>query len=120
MAKKTILLCDDNSDIRLTIKTMLDDKYNFIEAKNGQQCLDLLKNSKPQLIILDIMMPIMDGWTTLTEIKSNKNLQKIPVIFLTAKNDPLSVNLGKTSANDYLTKPFDAKVLSSTIEKHIL
>lgn len=113
----TIIIVDDNKDIRKYISFSLSRKYRIIEAKNGKEAYKKIKESLPDLIIADIMMPEMDG------IKLNKHLKKdietssIPLIFLTAKEGKKHRLKGiKEGADVYLTKPFDMEELLITIE----
>jgi CheY-like chemotaxis protein len=84
--KKTIMVVDDNPDIITIVKTILEGKgYKVFSASSGAELLNLLDNQKPDLIILDIMMPEMDGLEVLTRLKSVTDTATIPVILLTAK-----------------------------------
>ncbi len=119
--KKTIMVVDDNDDSRYSVKdglTSLASGYNFIEACNGKECLDLLKNgAKPDLILLDIMMPQVDGWEVVSEMNKSRELSKIPVIFLTAITDDLNKGLGSSLAKDYIEKPFSIVDLKKRIDR---
>lgn len=109
--KKKILVVDDNPDIVLTIKFGLEElseNYEIIEASNGHECLDYLRNhDAPDLILLDIMMPGLNGWDTAAEIKKRDDWKKIPLIFLTAKTDSFSRTFGSLVSGEYITKPFE-------------
>ncbi|MBN2881148.1 response regulator [Candidatus Woesearchaeota archaeon] len=112
MAK--ILVVDDNKDITYTVKSVLEsqDKSISVDAVNsGEECLKYLSNTKPDMILMDIMMPGMDGMDTVIKIKENKDNKKIPVIFLTAKTDKLSKGMGAICGEDYIEKPFDSQDL---------
>lgn len=121
--KTNILLVDDDPGIRLTVKYSLEEvepDFNIISVKNGEECLDYLKKENPpDLILLDIMMPVMDGWDTAAEIKKNKKWNKIPIIFLTAKTDNGSKNYGGIVSEKYVTKPFDASSLKKVIDQSL-
>jgi two-component system, OmpR family, alkaline phosphatase synthesis response regulator PhoP len=116
-SKKTIMVVDDNPDIITIIKTILEGKgYNVISASSGQELLNLLKNQKPDLIILDIMMPEMDGLEVLTKLKGVTDTTSIPVILLTAKVQYEDVLGGyKLGADYYITKPFTSTQLINGI-----
>jgi CheY-like chemotaxis protein len=118
MAKK-IMVVDDESDILLTLGQTLEfSGYEVMKASNGKECLELLeKDEKPDLILLDIMMPEMSGWDVFTKIKEKPACKNIPIVFLTAKNDDYSVGFGKFSADDYITKPFEIQYLKEKIQK---
>jgi len=87
-----------------------------VTAESGRKCLQSLKSIKPALILLDIMMPGMDGWDTCAKIKSNKKTENIHIVFLTAKTDPVSKSMGRLASADYITKPFDMKDLKKRID----
>ena len=83
---KTIMVVDDNPDIITIVKTILEGKgYTVLSASSGPELLNLLKNQKPDLIILDIMMPEMDGLEVLSQLKAVSETATVPVILLTAK-----------------------------------
>ena len=120
--KKLIMLVDDNLDLLYSVKKGLEalsDKYEVVTVESGRKCLNLLKDVKPDLILLDIMMPGMDGWDTCAKIKDNKKTESVPIVFLTAKTDPVSRSMGGLSAADYITKPFDMKDLKKRIDSVI-
>lgn len=101
----TILICDDEQDIINALKIYLaNPEYVFIEAKNGRDALELIRSDNPDLVLLDLMMPVMDGITTLSKIREFSN---VPVIILTAKSENTDKILGlDVGADDYITKPF--------------
>jgi CheY-like chemotaxis protein len=121
--KKKIMIVDDEADQIYTIKLVLQnysDNYEVIGATSGEQCLDLLKNNQiPDLILLDIMMPEMNGWDVAAEIKKNSNWNKIPLVFLTAKTDTYSKTFGGIVSQEYITKPFEKKKLIECINKYL-
>ena len=108
---KKIMVVDDNPDMISTVKRGLEALsagYTIIEAETGKDCIELLeKGERPDLILLDIMMPKMDGWDTAAHIKSNQRWKNIPLVFLTAKTDNISTGIGKITSRDYIKKPFD-------------
>lgn len=115
--KKTIMVVDDNPDIITIVKTILEGKgFNVLSASSGQELLDLLKGQNPDLIILDIMMPEMDGLEVLTRLKGATETASIPVILLTAKVQYEDVLGGyKLGADYYITKPFTSTQLVNGI-----
>jgi CheY-like chemotaxis protein len=123
MIKKKIMVVDDEPDQILTVKLILEDlsdEYEVIGADSGMKCLELLKNNKiPDIILLDIMMPGMNGWDVAAEIKKNPIWNKIPLIFLTAKTDSFSKTFGGIVSEDYITKPFEMKELKESINKFL-
>ena len=110
-----LLIVDDEKLIRDVIKTYAEtENFEALEAENGLEALDVLKKEKVDLIILDIMMPKMDGMTFLEEIKNTKN---IPVIILSARNEEYDKLRGfDLGTDDYLTKPFSPKELIARIK----
>lgn len=119
-AKNTILVVDDNPDLIYSVKEGLKavaKNYEIIGVESGKKCLELLKKQKPDLILLDIMMPSMDGWDVCAKVKANKDTEHIPIIFLTAKTDPISKSMGRLASKDYIEKPFDIGDLKRRIEK---
>jgi len=121
--KKTIILVDDNPDVIYSVKEgleLISKNYEIVGVQSGKECLDLLKKQKPDLILLDIMMPVMDGWDVCAKIKSNKKTEDIPIIFLTAKTDPISKGIGKLASADYVEKPFDMFDLKKRIDKVLM
>ena len=107
--EKTILVVDDEPGVAYTVKTgleSLDDSYNVITLNGGKECLQYLKNNqKPDIILLDIMMPEMTGWETYDKIKENSSWNSIPIIFLTARTDEIARRTGNFLAEDYIEKP---------------
>lgn len=102
-----ILICDDEQDIRSALRIYLTGEgYEVVEAENGQQSLDILERESIQLVLMDIMMPGMDGMTATGKLREQSN---VPVILLTAKSEDADKILGLTvGADDYITKPFNA------------
>lgn len=116
----TILIVDDNADMRQHIQSVLQKQFNVITAANGMDALDIIIKEKPSLVLSDIMMPVMDGIQLLKEIKNNKETEQIPVILLTARAGEESKIEGfETGADDYLVKPFSANELLSRIKAQV-
>jgi CheY-like chemotaxis protein len=115
--QRTIMVVDDNPDIITIVKTILEGKgYQVLSASSGQELLNLLKDRKPDLIILDIMMPEMDGLEVLGRLKAVTETASIPVILLTAKVQYEDVLGGyKLGADYYITKPFTSTQLVNGI-----
>lgn len=101
-----ILVCDDEKDIRNALQIYLSaEGYNVLQAENGQAALDILHRNEVHLVLMDIMMPQLDGMTATTRLREMYN---IPVILLTAKSEDMDKILGLTvGADDYITKPFN-------------
>jgi len=109
-----ILIADDEADIRNLIKLSLEENgYTVFPAQNGKEALDILKAEDINLAILDVMMPVMDGFNLLRKIRENST---IPVIMLTARNDEMDKVLGlNLGADDYLSKPFSVSELVARV-----
>lgn len=120
MAKK-IVIVEDNTDVRENIAEILElDGYEVLTAENGKIGVKLIEESKPDLIICDIMMPELDGYGVLHILNKKPELANIPFLFLTAKAEKSDFRKGMNlGADDYLTKPFEADQLLTTIETRI-
>ena len=115
---KHILIVDDvTTNLKLAAE-VLQEHYKLSMAKSGQQAIQFLEKAKPDLILLDIRMPEMDGYQTLERIKANPNTANIPVVFLTVDDQRESEIKGlKMGAMDFILKPFEPEVMLSRIEK---
>lgn len=117
---KNILVVDDNLVTLQQINAMLEEDYEVSLAKSGSQALLICYQIAPDLILLDIDMPDMDGFETLTMLKKNMALRHIPVIFLTAAHNTESeVKALKNGAVDFITKPVDKEILQHRIDVHL-
>jgi len=118
---KTILVVDDEPDIIYSIEvgiTKLTTKYDIIGVNSGRECIELLKQgNKPDIIILDIMMPNMNGFQVLDVLKTNREWKDIPVIFLTALDDSETMEKGIETNSYCIRKPFRIEELKATIDK---
>ena len=117
---KMIMVVDDEPDILFTVGQMLEiSGYEVIKAQDGKTAIDKLNEmqSNPDLILLDIMMPEYSGWDIAAKIKENPDWKSIPIVFLTAKGDTMSVGMGGLAAEDYIVKPFDIEDLKVRVEK---
>ncbi len=116
-----VLIVDDVTDnIQVAMNILKEENYNFSFAKNGESALELLQKSSFDIVLLDIMMPGIDGYEVCTRMKENPVLQDIPVIFLTAKADSDSMTRGfEVGGVDYITKPFHADELLARVKTHL-
>jgi CheY-like chemotaxis protein len=114
---KKILVVDDEMTVRRLVKRLLSKEYEVIEAENGVEAIDVAKSQKPDLILMDMMMPKMDGLSACYAIKQDASTRHIPVVMLTAITHDLNKRLSENvmGANGYITKPFNAVELISTI-----
>ena len=110
-----VLICDDQPDIVNALKIYLaPEGYELFEAFNGRQAVDMVREKNIHLVLLDVMMPVMDGWAVCKAIRQDSDT---PVIMLTAKGETDDkVNGLKTGADDYITKPFEMKEVLARIE----
>ena len=113
---KKILIADDEPTIRLTVRRMLDKDYIVLEATNGEEAVDIARGQRPDLILMDLMMPKMDGYTACSEIKADQATNVIPVVILTAVGHELNKKFAtEMGAEGYITKPFTTQELVDVI-----
>ena len=118
--RPTVLIVEDNKEMSAFIADEVNENYNVLLAANGSEALDLLKEQSVQLIISDVMMPVMDGFTLLQHVKSDIEFSHIPVILLTAKNTMQSRLEGlELGADAYIDKPFSTSLLMVQISNLI-
>lgn len=110
---KKILIVDDEPNIVMTLEyTFKKSNFQVYIARDGQEALDILKAEVPEVIILDVMMPMVDGYATLEHIKKDERLKQCKVIFLSAKSKESDIEKGLSLGADlYMTKPFSVKKL---------
>ncbi len=118
---KKIMVVDDENPIIVSVREglkSLASKYDVVGAKSGYECIKKLEDEElPDLILLDIMMPGMDGWAVQRQIQSKADWKEIPIVFLTAKTEEHSKRLGNVVAKDYIEKPFEIIDLKNRIDK---
>ena len=120
MDKQTVLVVDDATENIDVLNGILSDLYNVKVAINGMMALKIAQKLKPDLILLDIMMPGMDGYEVCTKLKSNIETQKIPVIFVTAKDQTVDETRGfEVGAVDYITKPVSPPIVLARVKTHL-
>ena len=119
---KKILIVDDEPNILMALEyTLKKNNFEVFIARDGEEAIHIAKEKKPDVLVLDIMMPKVDGFEVLEYVKSNSDLQETKVIFLSAKNKEKDIQKGiDKGANAYLTKPFSMKKLIQEIENQIL
>lgn len=117
---KKVLVVEDVDFNRELVVQLLEDKYHVIEAVNGQEGVELAERERPELILMDLSLPVMDGWEATRRLKANDDLRSIPVIALTAhamegdKEKALAAG-----CDDYLVKPLDEDELMAKIAKYL-
>jgi len=113
---KKLLVIDDSDQIRWFLKHVFNKEYQILEARNGQDGINVALKEEPDLILCDVMMPVKDGYETCREIKNDPKMAQTPVVMLTAKVESEDVITGiEAGADDYITKPFDVEILRSRI-----
>jgi len=119
MISKRILVVDDEEDIVALVRIRLEaEGYEVLVASDGQQALDTARKEMPNLIILDLMLPKIDGYKVCRMLKFDERYKKIPIILFTARSQSSDKDLGmEVGADAYLTKPFDSKVLLDSIKR---
>lgn len=116
MDKMRVLIADDEPAIRAVVARMLEQDYVVLEATNGREAVDTAKRERPDAILMDLMMPQVDGYTACSQIKADQATKMIPIIILTAVghefNRKFAMEMG---ADAYITKPFTPQVLRDAI-----
>jgi DNA-binding response OmpR family regulator len=115
MSNRRILVVDDDPDIRVLVRELLDRRgFSVLEAGDGQEALRAFFDERPDLVVLDVQMPVLDGWKTLERIRE---LSDVPVVMLTARATELEKTRGlRAGADDYVTKPFGRQELLARVE----
>ncbi|MCD6508061.1 response regulator [Candidatus Poribacteria bacterium] len=121
MARKKILLIDDEPEVIETVKFLLNLKnFDVVDARDGVEGLAKAREEKPDLILLDIMLPNMNGYEVCANLKRDPETSDIPVLFLTARDDTDSVmRAHRAGADDYIVKPFSTTILFNKIKRHL-
>ena len=120
MSKKTILVVDDTDWNRDLLVQLLEDDYNVLQAIDGAEGVRSTEENKPDLILMDLGMPVMDGWEATRRIKHNEALKRIPIIAVTSHamvGDEIEAR--KAGCDDYLSKPIDEDLLLTKIKKFL-
>jgi CheY-like chemotaxis protein len=117
--KKKVLVVDDEPAVRQLLRKILSKDYAVLEAQNGEEAVNMAQSLKPDVILMDMMMPKMDGLTACHAIKTNQITRGIPVVMLTAIDYELNKKLSKDvmGADEYITKPFNSQALLKTIRQ---
>lgn len=120
MSMETILIVDDSPINIQILLDLLGDKYDVIVALDGKSALEIAMREKPELILLDIVMPSVDGYEVCSQLKQNPKTNSIPIIFLTAKTDEDSIEKAyEIGGNDYISKPFKPKELMARVKTQL-
>lgn len=115
MASETILVVDDEANIRDLARLYLEkDGYKVVTAVDGQQALDIIRQNPPTLMVLDLMLPGLDGWEVCRRVRTDNN--PLPILMLTARNEDIDKIVGlEMGADDYLTKPFNPREMVARV-----
>jgi two-component system, OmpR family, alkaline phosphatase synthesis response regulator PhoP len=120
MEKYRILIIEDNADTRRFLEAMLGKEFEILTAENAVIGIDYARNKSPDLILLDIMLPILSGYDACSLLKKDEKTKRIPIIFLSAKNSVPDITTGlHAGAEDYIPKPFDYKELLARIRARL-
>jgi CheY-like chemotaxis protein len=115
-----ILIADDQAPIRSLITTVLGKEYQVIQATSGTEALRMIRSEKPDLVIMDVLMPGMDGLTVCSQLKADPATAKIPVLILTIIDHDLNRRFAENlGADGYITKPFTAEQLKKAVSSHL-
>jgi PAS domain S-box-containing protein len=118
--RSEILIADDNADLREYLECLLSDTYSVRLASNGAEALDLANVNPPDLIITDVMMPILDGFELVRAVRQSEDLREIPIVMLSARaGEEAKVDGLQAGADDYLVKPFSARELLARVKSNI-
>lgn len=118
--KKTILIIDDEQSIRLLLENFLMKQYNVVSKGDGQQALEWLEGNLPDLIICDVQMPVIDGYSFLEKIRERGYTRHTPIIMLSGvENSKERIKCYRLGAQDFLAKPFNPEELSELISKNL-
>jgi CheY-like chemotaxis protein len=117
-----VLVVDDEHAIRLLCRVNLAAAgMDVLEAADGREGVDLARSERPDLVLLDVMMPVVDGWTVARELAADEETRDIPIVFLTARADPADRRLGKELGGvGYVVKPFDPVGIGDVVEDVLL
>jgi signal transduction histidine kinase/CheY-like chemotaxis protein len=115
-----ILLADDNADMRDYVTRLLSDRYDVLAVADGQAAWDAVEKRIPDLVLSDVMMPVLDGFEFLRRIRANPQTREIPVVLLSARaGEEARIEGLEASADDYIVKPFNARELLATVDGHV-
>ncbi len=117
-AHPTIMVVDDDDDIRQMMRVLLEeDGYSVLEAENGQQAIDIAQSASPDLILMDLSMPVLDGLTATRRMREIDRVSNVPIIAITAHDSPEHrTNASAAGINEYLTKPIDFVKLDKLLD----
>lgn len=115
-APATILVCDDDANLRELVRAVLGPRYEFLEASDGTEALDAVRRLRPDLIVLDVMLPGLSGIEVLEAIRADEALKATPVVVITAWSHA-ELEAEVAGADRFVSKPFDPDALSGAVEE---
>jgi len=115
---RSVLIADDHEDTRLMLRTILEmNRFHVLEATNGEAVVQLTEIERPDLVLMDLSLPILDGLAALRLIRANKTISEVPIIFLSGRAEPASqIAAREAGCNDYLVKPVNLGQIVQLIE----
>jgi DNA-binding response OmpR family regulator len=120
MSKKKVLIVDDSKVASMTTCMILASKYECVTAENGAIGVEMASSEKPDLILMDVVMPVMDGFAACRQIRMKAETNGIPIVMATTRGEAINVEAGyESGCNDYVTKPIDKVELLTKIENLI-
>src|SRR6185369_15097950 len=115
-----ILLADDNADMRDYVSRLFSDRYDILAVADGQAAWNAVERWAPDLVLSDVMMPVLDGFELLRRIRANPQTREIPVVLLSARaGEEARIEGLQASADDYIVKPFSARELLASVDAHL-
>ena len=120
-AKQSVLVTDDDEDLRYLCQLHLElGGFNVAQAANGEEAIEVARAERPDLILLDLMMPVKDGWECLSDLKADPKLQEIPVFIITGKNQQEDAERASAlGAEAFISKPFQGSALVERIRDRL-
>jgi two-component system alkaline phosphatase synthesis response regulator PhoP len=120
MARKKILLVDDADTVLMIERFMLNKDYDLVTARNGEDAVAMAITERPDLILLDVVMPVMDGFAACKQIRENEEIGAIPVIMVTTRGEARNLERGfQSGCNDYVTKPINRLELITKVQNYL-
>lgn len=120
MASQKILVIDDGKSIRMQVRDMLPQTFEFLEAKDGVEGLDLIRQARPHIVLLDFFMPRMNGWEVLEQIQAQPELVNIPLVVMSGRKEEVVAKVpGLFERFEFIEKPFDQKALIGAVRSAI-
>lgn len=119
---RSVLIADDHADTRLMLRTILEmNRFSVLEAADGEAAVQLTKKERPDIVLMDFSLPVLDGLTALRLIRANKTTSTVPIIFLSGRAEPApQIAAREAGCNDYLVKPINLEQVLRLIERRLV